>query len=126
MPMNAAGGYGLDYNFEGVARNRVQSGMVEPPTLDVSDRVGWANLDGTKSSILTISIGIGPGMEALIPTIAPDGQRLTEDQAVDRFFQTGEHLGIFATPDSATIYARDLSSRQGMHAPSGVMGAINR
>lgn len=52
-----------------------------------------------------------PQGEVLIPTVV--GNRVVSDaQAVAHYKQTGEHLGIFRTPDEATAYAQSLHEDQ--------------
>lgn len=87
-------------------------GMTQAGNIDVNRRPVVRNSDGTISTISSISANID-GAEVLLPTISPDGKRLTDKEAIERFRQTGEHLGKFASPKAADAYARDLSERQG-------------
>lgn len=52
-------------------------------------------------------------LQVLIPTLDPDGNRLTELKAKNLYNQTGAHLGIFASIKSATAYAKKLSKASG-------------
>jgi hypothetical protein len=47
----------------------------------------------------------------LIPTVV-NGRVVSDEQAVAHYRSTGEHLGIFRTPDDATTYARQLHRDQ--------------
>lgn len=85
---------------------------VVPGNIDLSQRRVLNNSDGTISTIETISVNFD-GREVLLPTISPEGVRLTEDEAVDLYRRTGQHLGIFDTPQEATDYARQISQEQG-------------
>lgn len=58
----------------------------------------------------SMSIGTDIG-EVLIPKVV-GGRQLTPDQAIDYFNRTGQHLGIFASPDAADQYAEMLHQRQ--------------
>ena len=40
------------------------------------------------------------GRQVLVPTIV-NGKRLTDDEAIQRYYQTGQHLGIFDNPTNA-------------------------
>jgi hypothetical protein len=60
--------------------------------------------------VRTISIGTDQG-EVLIPTVI-NGRVVSEDQAVAHYRRTGEHLGIFRTPEEATGYAQELHRQQ--------------
>jgi len=86
-------------------------GQIGLGNIDLSNRPVVRNPDGSISTLRSMSIGTGRG-ETLIPTIV-GGKELTPDAAVDHFRRTGEHLGIFNTPEAADIYGRDLSQRMG-------------
>lgn len=90
----------------------VLEGAIEPGNIDTASRVRLQNADGTVSTLQSISVNID-GREVLIPTISPNGERLTEDEAIELYRSTGQHLGIFRTPQEATRYARSLSERLG-------------
>ena len=87
-------------------------GMIEPPRADLSKWRGRQNPDGTRSSIVTISVGFDDG-EVLIPTLTPEGKQMSPDEAIRRFRETGEHFGVFKDPGSASRYAEQLSNRGG-------------
>ena len=87
-------------------------GLIAPGNIDLSSRIQLQNPDGTISTIESISIGTDEG-EVLIPTISPDGQRLSEDEAIRLYESTGQHLGIFRTPAEADAFARTLSAGLG-------------
>jgi hypothetical protein len=101
-------------------QDRSGQGGELPPPIDTSKFKGRANPDGTKSTILTISIGVD-GKEVVIPTMTPDGEVMSEAEAVERFRRTGEHFGAFDSVEEANDFARKLSERQGggAAAPSG-------
>jgi hypothetical protein len=88
------------------------SAMKQSGNIDVNNRPVVKNADGSISTVRSMSIGTPEG-EVLIPTISPDGRVLSENEAIDLFRKTGKHLGIFNTPEQATEYAKQLSSRQG-------------
>ena len=95
--------------------------------IDITNRVPVVNEDGSVSTVDSIGIGVdidGQEKQVLIPTIV-DGQRLSEEEAIQHFEQTGEHLGIFDTVDEANEYAERLHDQQEqMYAPQ--TGAIDR
>lgn len=80
-------------------------------TINIFDRPVVQNADGTVSTVRTISFGTDEG-EVLVPTIADDGTVMTDDEAIARYNETGQHLGIFKTPAEATKYAKALHDQQ--------------
>jgi hypothetical protein len=88
-------------------------GLVEAGNIDMAKRPIVKNQDGSISTIRSISIGTDRG-EVLIPTIADDGRQLSEEGAIDQYKKTGNHLGVFKTPEAASSYAKELSKKQGL------------
>ncbi|WP_300573613.1 hypothetical protein [Phenylobacterium sp.] len=83
-----------------------------PGNIDLAARPRVKNPDGSISTISSMSFG-GENGEVLIPTIADDGRRLSEAEAIEQYRRTGRHLGIFENPDGATAFAKTLSNSQG-------------
>ena len=87
------------------------TGMTQPATItNIFDRAILKNADGSISTTRSMSIGTAAG-EVLIPTVV-DGKSLTKEEAIARFRKTGEHLGIFDTPEHADAYAEALHDAQ--------------
>jgi len=86
-------------------------GILQQGNIDLSKRPMVRNPDGSTSTVRSISIGTPDG-EVLIPTISPDGKSWTEDQAIENFYSSGQHLGVFSTPQDATAYAKKLHDQQ--------------
>jgi hypothetical protein len=101
-------------------------GLLEPGNLDIRNRPIIQNDDGTHSSEYSISVGDEKGREVLIPTVVngkfltPNGKKPPEGSAAekqmfrraeDHYHETGEHLGIFDSPDNADAYAQILHNR---------------
>ena len=83
--------------------------------IDLTDRPILYNSDGSYSTVDSFSTNID-GREMLLPTIGR-GQygepvRWTEDEAVQHYMDTGEHLGSFRTPAEADRYAQWLHNSQ--------------
>lgn len=86
-------------------------GQLEAGNIDLNNRPIHRNPDGSISTVRSASFGID-GKEVLLPTIAPDGSPLTDQQAIALYMRTGQHLGKFSTPDAATNYAQKLHEDQ--------------
>lgn len=91
--------------------NKGVAGQLKPGTIsNLFDRKELKNADGSYSTTSSMSIGTDEG-EVLIPTVV-DGKRLSKDEAVARYHKTGEHLGVFDSPQSADAYAQSLHEKQ--------------
>jgi hypothetical protein len=84
------------------------NGMRLPGNIDLNRRPVVRNPDRSISTVASTSIGTDRG-EVLIPMVAADGSRvLSQEEAEEQFFKTGQHLGIFETPEHANTYANSL------------------
>lgn len=111
-PANRTQVASLDQNI-GLPR---PSPMIAPGNLDLDKRKVLRTPDGGYRTENSISIGTDKG-EVLIPTVV-NGRQLTQQQAVEHFYKSGEQLGTFSTPGAATSYAQQLHQRQaGRYAP---------
>lgn len=87
-----------------------RSPMIAPGNINLDARKVYRGADGSIRTENSISIGTDRG-EVLIPTVV-DGIQLSEDEAVQHYWDTGENLGTFATPEDANNYADQLHLRQ--------------
>jgi len=86
-------------------------GLLEPGNiLNLYNRTVLKNPDGGWSTTFSKSFNID-GKETLIPTVV-NGVKLSDQDAIAHFKQTGQHLGKFATPEAADYYANKLHSSQ--------------
>lgn len=83
--------------------------------LDLTDRPIYVNPDGSYSTVRSLSVGFDDDT-VLIPTVGWDANRnpvsWTEDEAIQHYLQTGEHLGKFATQEAADQYGQWLHEQQ--------------
>lgn len=85
--------------------------MVKPGNItSIFNRPVLNNADGSVSTTRSMSIGTSEG-EVLIPTVV-DGKSLTNEQAIAHYRKTGQHLGVFSTPEEADAYAEALHNEQ--------------
>lgn len=86
------------------------AGLRTAGNLDPYNRKVLNNPDGSVSTTSSMSIGTDAG-ETLIPTVV-NGVRLSKEDAIKHFRESGEHLGIFDTADHADVYAQALHEEQ--------------
>jgi hypothetical protein len=85
------------------------TGMQVSGNINLNNRPILHNPDGTISSELSFSRGTDKG-EVLVPQIV-NGQKLTQDAAWQHYLDTGEHMGIFDSPQHADDYAQNVHAR---------------
>ena len=89
--------------------------------IDLYNRPQLRNSDGSVSTVYSLGINDGKD-EVLVPTIAYGtyGQPtlLTDKQAEQRYYDTGEYLGKFKTPSEANEYAEALHNQQASIYPN--------
>lgn len=80
--------------------------------IDLFNRKPYVYEDGSVATVESISFrDDGEGKEILIPTIV-DGKRLTEDEAIEHYYNSGEYLGKFDTVEEADEYGERLHRQQ--------------
>lgn len=86
-------------------------GMIEAGNIDIANRPVVRNPDGSISTVRSITVE-ADGKYVVLPTIDPQGNNLTPDQAWDRFVRTHENLGVFDSQQAADNYAQSLHTQQ--------------
>lgn len=87
------------------------AGLRQKGNINLFTRPVVENPDGSISTVRSLSFGTDDG-EVLIPTVTDDGRILDDEAAIEYFYQTGNHLGIFDTPEAATAFADHLHKQQ--------------
>lgn len=78
--------------------------------IDLDARVVVENDDGSFSTEISFSVEFD-GLQYLLPTVI-GGEVVSEDEAIEHFLETGEHLGCFETVEACDHYAEWLHCRQ--------------
>jgi hypothetical protein len=101
-------------------------GLIERGNIDLNNRPVVRNADGTVSTVRSIGANID-GQEVLLPTVSPDGRILTNEEAIDLYRKSGQHLGKFATPQASTQYAEQLHrDQEKQYAPGSMTPDIGK
>lgn len=103
--------------FKGTPSTLPYQGIIKPGNLNPFDRPVLHNSDGSYSTTRSMSIGTKDG-EVLIPTVV-NGKQLSNQQAIDNYRKTGQHLGIFDTPEHADAFATALHNQQAKRIKDG-------
>lgn len=86
-------------------------GLLEPGNIDVLSRPQVKLPDGSVATVHSMSFEDN-GNEVLVPMISPDGKLLSQEEARQLYYETGQHLGKFKSPNAATSYAKRLHNQQ--------------
>lgn len=92
--------------------NQGVEGLKEAGNIDLINRPQVKNLDGTISTVRSMSVEVENLGEVLIPTVSELGKLLSDFEAFAEFQRTGKHLGIFEDSASATAFAERLHIQQ--------------
>ena len=79
--------------------------------IDLYNRPIIKNDDGTISTVKSYGFTDENGKHILIPTVTPEGI-VSNDEAIKRYYQTGEYLGKFDTIPELEDYATRLHNEQ--------------
>ena len=100
----------ISNNYAGSTAQKDNIGQYGAGNIDLNHRQVVHNPDGSISTERSFSVNID-GKEVLLPTVI-GGKIVSEDEAIQHYFDTGEYLGKFNTPQEADDYAQKLHERQ--------------
>jgi hypothetical protein len=86
--------------------------MTKPGNIDIFNRPRVPMADGSVATVRSMSFRNNKGEEILIPTVGPNGEDLTPQQAKELYGRTGKHLGKFSSPEAANHFAWLLHLQQ--------------
>ena len=108
-------GYGRTYE---TVKAQYEKNKFGKGNIDLTNRPIFKNSNGAISTVDSIGIS-EDGKEIVIPTIVKDkngnAKRLTENEAIKHYHETGEYLGKFNTRDEADEYAQTLHIDQDLY-----------
>jgi hypothetical protein len=87
-------------------------GLKAPGNIDLAARPVVTNADGSISTVRSMSFEEDDGTEILVPTVIGD-KVVSDQEAIEHYRKTGQHLGKFDTPEHADAYAERLHAAQG-------------
>jgi hypothetical protein len=92
--------------------SQVAAGLVAPGNINIHQRPTVKNADGSISTVRSMTFTDDSGRAILIPTVIEGRGIVSPEEAIKYHYQTGQHLGVFDTPDNADAYARALHEQQ--------------
>lgn len=107
--------------FEGPVE-KADGGLITPGNIDVSNRPIVRNPDGSVSTVRSIGVNID-GKEVLIPTVV-NGRVVSNKEAIDHYIKTGEHLGVFDSPQASTAFAQRLHEQEEQRTMKKARGGV--
>lgn len=100
-------------------------GATEPGNIDLTARPHAMWPDGSVSTVRSMGVNLD-GRNYLIPTVSEDGRIMEPDEAIDEFYKTGNHLGIYDDQDTSDRAAQAIHEDQEAHPPRNtLLDAIN-
>lgn len=98
-------------------------GATEAPTLDLQNRPYVHNPDGSVSTVYSMGVDLD-GKKTLIPKVSKDGRMMGDDEAVDEFRNTGEHMGVYPTDEASEIAGEKIHLDQMKNPPRATTTTI--
>jgi len=87
-------------------------GLLVPGNINIHQRPVVRNADGSISTVRSMNFTDDGGRNVVIPTVIQGRGVVPPDEAIKFYRQTGQHLGMFDTPENASAYAQSLHEQQ--------------
>ncbi len=102
-------------------------GLLEPGNLDIRELPAMTAVGEEPSPRRAMMVEVD-GKHILLPTVGPAGDLFSEDEAIQHYTTTGDHLGMFDSIQGAAIYSEILNNdfAHGLVPTSDTPPAINR
>jgi len=112
MDQNARDYYNQLKNSIPIA-NGGEIGQFGKGNIDLYARPKVQNQDGSISTVRSMSFHDDTtGKEVLVPTVSVDGRIMSDKEAIDNYYKTGQYLGKFNSVSEADKYAEKLHEQQ--------------
>lgn len=88
------------------------AGLLVPGNINIHQRPVVRNADGTVSTVRSMTFTTPDGRAVLVPSVIAGRGIVSPQEAYKYYQQTGQHLGVFDTPENADAYAQMLHEQQ--------------
>jgi hypothetical protein len=96
-------------------------GLIENGNVNLEDRPLVRTPEGDVATVRSMSFqDEDGGPEILVPTVGPNGELLSNREAIELYRRTGQNLGKFASPEDADRYAIELHNQQARYYQSDI------
>lgn len=95
-------------------------GATEPGNLDLTARPHAVNPDGSISTVRSMGVNL-ENRNYLIPTVSEDGRIMEPDEAIDEYYRTGNHLGVYDSQEASDRAAQSIHEDQEAHMPRNTL-----
>jgi hypothetical protein len=106
----------------GLVEKYAEGGPVVPGNIDLHSRPVVRNADDSISTVLSITVGFGDKTYVLPRVVG--GKVVSNQEAIDHFRQTGEHLGAYDKQKDAEDYSQRLHEEQAKEYKDKARGGL--
>lgn len=111
-----------NYAMGGLIEKYAEGGPVAPGNIDLHNRPVVHNPDGSISTVRSITVGFGDKTYVLPRVVG--GKVVSNQEAINHFRQTGEHLGAYDKQKDADAYAQRLHEEQAKEYKDKARGGL--